>query len=737
MRAKIRFFWMIFGVFALARAAWGQGWIVPELPERVGVSTPLYLTGSNVQISVEDQVATFRIDQTFQNRSPVTVEGTFYFPLPAGSQVTEFSIYQDGKKLKGEILTKEEALSIYESIVRKYKDPALLEYVEKNLFRARIFPVMPGRKVRVKLRYVQKVRRLGDLYELKLPLGPRGAILGMGEKDGSGQMAFAAEITSQRNVEQVYSPSRGMEIVRKGPGRVLVSFEVPLRSLKENEFRLYYRLGRDPIGLSSFTFRRPGEDGYFLLVFSPSFTAKRRIPKDLVFVLDVSGSMAGQKIEQARNALKFCLRSLKEDDRFNIIAFSSTVRRYAENLQPARSTEVDSAIRFLDQLSASGGTNIHDALMEALHSTPQKGRFFGVVFLTDGQPTVGVTEDREIISAVEEKNRSNLRIFAFGVGFQVNTYLLDQIASITRGVAEYVTPEENIEMVVSSFFRKVSEPLLSNLRVKIEGLEVYDIFPEEAGDLFEGSEVIIAGRYKTGGSAGVRLIGVQGEEKRVFSADVDFARENLEFEFVPPLWAARKIGFLLDEIRKNGENDELVDEIVQLSREFGIVTPYTSYLVREEEKYLSQRWPGGYRPQPSYQVRALIRDSQALSYAAPGGKTGEAAVRMSEAITSLKGAQHLELAASMAVVRRVRGRSFVYEDGVWREQGLPDGAPVIRVVFASQAYFALLRVFPELRDFLRLGDRVLFLWRGKIVEIGTIGKAKWSKKEILKTFPSG
>jgi Ca-activated chloride channel family protein len=327
-----------------------------------------------------------------------------------------------------------------------------------------------------------------------------------------------------------------------------------------------------------------GDKGFFTLLITPRVEIPKQyqVPRDVVLVLDTSGSMRGPKMEQARKALKYCLDNLGKNDRFGLINFATTVNRYEDKLLEANAEQLTRAKKWVEELEATGGTAINDALASALElRTKDEGRTFTVVFFTDGQPTIGETDADKILKNTTAKNTANTRIFTFGVGDDVNATMLDQLAERTRALSTYVRPAEDIENKVSGLYSKISNPVLTNLKLSATNdIKFSEVYPPELPDLFHGGQLVVLGRYSGKGPAAIKLSGQVGMESKEFVYELTFPdKTNDERAFVEHLWARRKVGYLLDQIRANGEKKELVTEVVTLAKKYGITTPYTSYLV--------------------------------------------------------------------------------------------------------------------------------------------------------------
>ncbi len=445
--------------------------------------------------------------------------------------------------------------------------------------RLKIFPVMPKVDQKVKISYTSVAPQDNGVVEYVYPLKTDGKATKTLE-----EFSIKATIKSQHPIQNVYSPTHAIAISRKGDREVGMTFERN-QAVLDKDFQLFYSVGNKEIGITPLAYRPiSSEDGYLLLLLSPQLEASKTniIPRDLVLVLDTSGSMDNVKMDQARKAVKHCLSNLNAGDRFAIVSFSTNVRKYRDTLVEAESQHVDNAKKWVDGLRAGGGTAIQAALDSAVDMrTKDEGRSFTVVFFTDGQPTIGEMKPEKIVKSVADKNSTNTRIFTFGVGDDVNTALLDQLAENTKAISTYVRPAEDIETKVTSLYGKISHPVLANVKLTTSpNIKLYESYPAQLPDLFFGSQLVVLAKYSGHGPAAIKLVGQVGKETKEFAYDVSLAPKTTEDrEFIEQLWARRKVGFLLDQIRNNGEQKELMDEMMTLAKKYGIATPYTSYLV--------------------------------------------------------------------------------------------------------------------------------------------------------------
>ncbi len=676
----------------------------------------------HVDVTIDNQVATTRIDQVFVNEGEAVAEGTYIFPVPQGATVSEFTMWVDGQPIQPELLEADEARRIYDDIVRRMRDPALLEYVGTNAIRANVFPIAPGEERRIEIEYQEVLDVENGLVHYVYPLNTERFSARPLE-----DVAVTVEIISNDPVQAVYSPSHPVAVDQPDEFHARVGYEA--RNVRpDTDFSLYYSVSPDDIDLNLLTYRESAdEDGFFMLLLAPPLEVPEEevIPKDVIVVLDQSGSMFGDKWDQGRAAVEYVLDNLNPEDRFNVIVFSTGYRVYANELQsPA---EAENAIRWVNGLEAIGGTDIDGALSAALDmADPERATV--VLFITDGVPTEGVTEIDQILAHAEESAPDNVRLFSFGVGDDVDTFLLDELAQENRGTSAYVRPGERIDEEVSGLYTKINAPVLTNITLEFDGVVVEDMYPAEPlPDLFAGTQMVIVGRYRDSAEdVTIRLSGeVNGERQTFVYEGLDFPANagggsGTDAEvFIPRLWATRRIGALLNQIRLQGENPELVDSVVRLSLRYGIITPYTSFLIQEEDIFTQT----GFR---EVQEEAAVSMDQAFAPSsgaaavdaaeAIGGAMGaEAPAAMPTAMTLGNGGQVVE---TRDVIRQVLDKTFIFQNGVWIDTTYEaDTMTPIPVTFLSDEYFALVAENPSLGDYFALGQHVIVVVDGTVYEV--------------------
>jgi len=406
------------------------------------------------------------------------------------------------------------------------------------------------------------------------------------------QLSLRVAIESSLPIKSVYSPTHGVLTERPDEKRAVVKFQA--RDLVPGEdFRLFYDSVEGEVGASALSYRpKRDEDGYFLLLACPEVKAAddQRVAKTIIFVVDRSGSMSGEKMEQAKGAAKFVLNNLREGDLFNIVAYDSEVETFRPELEKFSDETRAAAIGFVEGLYAGGSTNIEGALKRAFSMLADERRPSYILFLTDGLPTTGETGESAIVKLCASANQVRARLFAFGVGYDVNSRLLDRLARTNFGLSQYVRPKEDIEASVAALYRKIGAPVMTGVRVMvdIEGDAIVTppvnrLYPQGEFDLFAGDQVVLVGRYRQSGAARIKLRGKIGGEEKTFRFPASFveASEDDTNVFVARLWATRRVGEIIDELDLKGRNEELVRELVALATEHGILTPYTSFLADE------------------------------------------------------------------------------------------------------------------------------------------------------------
>ncbi|MEP0813245.1 MAG: VWA domain-containing protein, partial [bacterium] len=709
-------------ILAPAIPAHADGIMIP--PAEIPVRDAFAIRYHRVTVEISDGLVRTRVDQEFENLTGRRIEADYVFPIPHGATLENFAMWVGGEKISGKVLPASEARKIYEDIVRQQRDPALLEYIGNDAFRARVFPIEPGEKKRVELSYTQMIKADNGLYEYVYPLNTEKFSAQMIDS-----VSVACKIETSAPLKTIYSPTHTISVNRQDDKRATASYEAS-NVRPDVDFALYYSVDSREIGASLLAYTEDsGEDGFFVATVTPRVQSEsaKVIAKNFIFVLDKSGSMLDDdKISQAKDALRFVLRSLNPGDRFNVIAYSDSLWEcFKSGMKTWDNKSRDEALDFVNQFEADGGTNINEALLRALEMLKAEGgsKPSYIVFLTDGLPTVGETDESRIISNVSAANKSKARLFSFGVGYDVNTHLLDKLTEANHGMTEYVRPNEDIEVKVSSLYGKISSPVLTDVTISFEGATVRELYPPQMPDLFKGNQIILTGRFKPGaGSATIKLSGKVDGNAKSFSFPVSFA-SRASYNFVPRIWAGRKIGYLTDEIRLHGINQELIDEIIRLSKRYGIITEYTSFLIREDDML--------YAPAEE-QLERASKEAQDLAMDVSGaGAVGQSATN--QMLKGQAAGGQGNAAAPMAYynaegdevqvtnIKYVGEQTYFLNKGYWTDSRFdPDKMQVTEIKAYSQAYFDLMAQSHELGKYLSLGEQViLVLADGTALKVST------------------
>lgn len=725
MKKTLLVFLLLIGLFfANIGSASADGIIIPEPPicqPPACIVPPLPMQQldikyHHVSVVIKDQIATTHVDQVFYNPNDYTIEGTYIFPLPMDAVISHFILWIDGKAVEGQVMDAGQARQMYEDIVRKMQDPALLEYTGRGAVQARVYPIPPKGERRIELEYQQVIPSESGLFHYNYPLNT--------EKFSAAPLnsvSVTVDLQTDQPIRAVYSPSHPIDTQRVNEQHVIASYEAE-NVRPATDFSLYYSVG-DTAALHLLSYRDASNtsdpDGFFMLLLAPKVGGETEVvSKDVLLILDRSGSMEGEKFRQAQQALIYILDRLHSSDRFFLLAFSSNTEAYSRSLEPA--AKVEDAKRWVNQLSASGSTDIDRALQESA-SIVDSVRPTYLIFLTDGLPTKGVIDSGQILANLKQEMPGNVRLFPFGVGYDVDTYLLDSMAQDQHGLSTYIKPEDPLDQALSNFYEKISTPVLTNLDIRFNSLEIFDIYPWPLPDLFEGSQVIITGRYRGGGAVDIKLQGeVNGQKKTMEFTDQRFADGNLEtdrgFDSLPRIWATRKIGYLLNQIRLNGADQETINQIIHLGVLYGITTPYTSFLVTEEMPMGAQAQSEAARDT----YNQLLAQPTAPSYGMDAVQKAVQGGAMSQAEQAAP-----QNPADQSSMKIAGSKTFVLKDGIWVDTAFDPGKMQTDLVeFLSPAYFELANSFTDIGAAFALGERVIVVEGGRAIEVTSAGSGK-------------
>lgn len=671
-----------------------------------GLAAAVRITNVRVRAEIFGQAATTCMEIDLENPTHSRQEAEFLVPVPDGAVVRGFNFQGMAEEPTARLLPKDEARALYNRIVARERDPALLEFAGYNCIRSSVFPLEPRGTQRVQLIYDHLLPADGLRVDYCLPR----------TESLSYNLPWEISVTirSKTPIATVYSPThfvrvRHGQVQREGGYKDKVLAEVaPDARLEPGSFLLTFLLeAKDKVSASLMAYPDPKVGGgYFLLLADlPPAKGQRTLNREVTLVLDRSGSMKGEKLKQARRAAKKVIESLRYGEAFNILTYSDHVDLFSETAVIKTPESLFQALVYIDSIETRGGTNIYDALFETLRIRPSKGTIPIAFFLTDGLPTLGETSEKAIRKLVKDANPHNRRIFSFGVGVDVNTPLLDKIAGTTRGTAEFVLPGQKIDDKVARVFSRLSGPVLAMPEIKVTGLDgnpmpgrVRDMLPHALPDFYENDQLVLLGTYMGDAPLRFRLTGKGPEGSRTFHFTLGVDQATRRNSFVPRLWASRKIATLVDAIRDSGAElspaaaaldprfKELVDEIVNLSLEFGILTEYTSFFANEGTNLM-------------HRDRVLTTVMDNFSNRALGVRSGWAAVNQELNMQAARGQSKLNRKNSLfdtqmrrvtqTEVQQVNDLAFYRQGARWvdsRVMNLPSQTPQREVSFGESGF---------------------------------------------------
>lgn len=727
---------------AVPAIAGAQGLLIPRcITPRPGVERPIddcrpdrpqiVRTASNVRVELRDRVLHYEVEERFLNRGGTIGEADYIFPLPKGAAFRDLKLSIDGQLVAGETMSATEARRIYEDIVRRQKDPALVEWMGHGMLRTRIFPIQAGEERRVVVRFESVAEREGDAVRVDYfrgsdsrpsALGSRRDVENPEPRAESGRTTFALTYRAGGELGEAYSPTHELDVDRDDAQR-----RVAIRGGSADVTVLVALRRSMAASVAMLTHATRDEEGYALItVTPPTDLAAQRLPRDLTFVLDASGSMSGRKMDQAKAAGRALLRTLGDRDRFRIIDFSTEVRSFRDGFTAASDDNIRAGIRYLDGIDASGSTNISGALEEALQSSDvgvgRRGsdRMPIVLFMTDGAATVG-ERDPARIAAAAGRSRGDARIFTYGLGADLNIGLVEQLAVEGRGTATFLRPDENVERSVELLASRLRAPILTDVRVRVDGnVRLSRLYPSGPQDVFAGQDLVLLARYDGNGPANVVVTGRSGNREVRWSNERNFAREERENAFVPRLWATQRIGWLAAEKRRNGGNSEIDDEIRRLGERFGIPTEFTSYLVLEPGMVA-----GNVRPEALRRGRAgdmtTTGGSSGAGASAPAPQAVFESARTASAQRQARSVAAADMMSEQAMaaadMKRAGAKVFIKDGETWTDLASKQHTKVYKVKAYSRTYFTLLEKLPQLKESFAVGEKVKVAGKSVAIEI--------------------
>jgi Ca-activated chloride channel family protein len=556
-----------------------------------GLGGVLEIDEHTVRVTINNGIAVTEVTQVFRNTENRQVEALYLFPVPKGASVANFSMWIGGKEVVGEVVEKQRAREIYNSYKQVRRDPGLLEQVDYKNFEMRIFPIGPQAQQKVQISYYQELDFDHDwaTYVYPLATAPRAGI----RAKANGKFGLSLQVKSEVPIVALESPSHQDEfvVVKHAENYNEASLETTGGDLNR-DLVLAYHISRPHTGIDLVTSKSSGEDGYFLLTMTPGEElGQAQQGMDYVFVLDISGSMVNDsKLQLSRDSIEAFVRELGAEDRFELITFNVAPQTLFKALRSVTDESKGQAVEFLRVQQGRGGTVLRPA-MAAAYRYGNPDRPLNVVILSDG--LTEQSERTELLNLIQSRP-SNARVFCIGVGNDVNRPLLSQIAQQAGGLAAFLSRGDSFERQAKAFRRKLLRPAANNVQITLQGVETYDIEPRQLPNLYHGMPLRMYGRYRTAGSAKVRVRAEINGAALDQTVDVNLPAADDANPEIERMWAWQKIDRLLKEADQAGSRAGAVDEIVRLGEGYSIVTEYTSFIVLENDAEY-QRWKIGRR----------------------------------------------------------------------------------------------------------------------------------------------
>jgi Ca-activated chloride channel family protein len=569
---------------------------------------------TDVKAEISGFLSRVIVTQEFENPFPEKIEAVYTFPLPQNAAVDDMTMIVGDRTVRGKILRREEAEAVYEAAKTGGQTASLLNQERPNIFTQSVANILPGEQIKITISYVETLKYADGSYEFRFPMvvGPRyvpGSATGGGQESTKGNgfapntdsvpdgsritpqpvpegmrvghdISFDLTLDAGVVIDGITSKTHEVDVERPEDHRAHVRLK-DLATIPNKDFVLQYDVAGQKISDALLT-HSSDKGGFFTFILQPPerVTAEDVTPKELVFVLDTSGSMSGFPIEKAKETMKLALENLYPYDTFNLITFAGDEHILFPEPVPATKENLAKAQAFLESRTGGGGTEMMKAIKASMDPSDAQGHMRIVCFMTDGY----VGNDMEIIGEVQK--HPNARVFAFGIGGSVNHFLLDNMAKYGRGEVEYVALNDDGSAAARRFHERVRNPLLTDISVDWNGLPVADVYPKTIPDLFSAKPLILTGRYTGNGKGTIRLRGKMSGRDFVREIPVDFSNSQTQHDVLATLWARTRIDDLMSQDFKGAQEGNMQEEvkqsIIQLGLEYRLMTQFTSFVAVEE-----------------------------------------------------------------------------------------------------------------------------------------------------------
>ena len=584
---------LILALFATTVTAQQSGALtVLDAEHKAKAMCPLKHT--DVKAEISGFISRVVVTQQFENPFKEKIEAVYTFPLSQNAAVDDMTMIVGERTVRGKILPREEARLVYEAAKANGQVASLLDQERPNIFTQAVANILPGEQVKITISYVETLNYVNGAYEFVFPMvvGPRyipGSVpdaarikpkmVSPGTRSGH-DISLEVTLDAGLIIDDLSSKTHVVDIERLDPHSARLRLK-DNATIPNKDFILRYDVATQAIQDAVLT-HRSDKGGFFTMILQPPerVTVADVTPKELVFVLDTSGSMEGFPIEKAKETMKLALDSLNPSDTFNLITFAGDTNILFPEPVPATRANLSKAQAFLSSRNGSGGTEMLKAIDVALKPSDDQSHVRIVCFMTDGY----VGNEAEIIAAVQ--NHPNARVFAFGIGSAVNRFLLDKMAEAGRGEVEYVGLNDDGSAAARRFHERVRNPLLTDISIDWNGLPVADVYPQRIPDLFSAKPVVVTGRYVGPGRASIRLKGKLAGNDFVREIPVELPDTMASHDVLASLWARARVDDLMSQDMKGHASgimrDDLKATITQLGIEYRLLTQFTSFVAVEE-----------------------------------------------------------------------------------------------------------------------------------------------------------
>jgi Ca-activated chloride channel family protein len=676
----------------------------PAVPAEIRT---IQLRSETVQVSLTQQLAVTQVTQVFFNPNDQAIEASYYFPLPTGAALSSSALWVDGQPAEAQVLDVDSARAAYQNLVQTTRDPGLLTHTGQGALRVQLFPLPALSEKTITLTYTQVLDSQQGLTRYTYPLRHSGTPIEL--------FSFQAQIQSSSPLRAVYSPNRELSLTHPSDTAIEAAWQAA-SLVNADDFELFFSSGESQAA-HLLTYRDSSDaqdaDGTFILMLAPQagVSAPEAAAKDLLLVVDQSASMDGAKWRQAQSAIQDILGKLNPQDRFYLSTFGDAVNAYAPELTPA--TQAQQAANWLDSVRVRGGTNLGQALLTAAQAAdPARPSY--LILITDGLPTSGETDRAAILADFSRMRSASLRVFSIGIGDELDTTLLDTLSTQNHGRSLYIRPDQSITAPLQDLYKSISAPVLTDVSIDFGGALVYDLYPQTAPDLFAGQTSLIMGRYRQPGNYTLTVSGnLDGES-------LSFTYENMNFSAadqsspgalseLPRLWAARKIGTLLTSLRVNHPDAGIIAEINALSLRYGILTPFSAYLLQAPLQ-LDQTRLDQYNQQL---FTGMLNNTGGL-----GGQATSQQAANQDALANVLSLNTLSPGQSEAKLLYAGDAVFVLQDDFWTDTRYQAGTtPLETVTYLSPRYFQLAQQSRQLAAAFALNQKILAVADGRAYQI--------------------